>query len=425
MKLHIEKSIYGGAGLARHEGKTIFIPFTLPGETIEAELRRSKASYAEARLTQILTPSPHRIPAPCQHYGACGGCHYQHASYEEQVRMKTAILHESLLRARIENIPEIDAITAAPLGYRNRIRLHVQPSPFALGYLRGHSHTLLPIRECPIAAPALVEAMQTLQRECAPQLSAWACEVELFTAPSSGSILISVYAPAGTSAIARKLNALWPVLQSVLPDTAGCAAFVLPAGKGFPTLVAQAGADHLIYTAAGEPYRVSSGSFFQVNQYLIDRMVAEVCSHRTGTLAWDLFAGVGLFARQLARSFTQVIAVEAAPASVTDMRTNITGQQIVSKTTLQFLREAASKHTTALPDFIVLDPPRAGLGAEATDLLANIHAPQVTYVSCDPATLSRDLSSLLKSGYRLQKLQLIDLFPQTFHLETIAHLSLA
>lgn len=425
MKLHIEKAIYGGAGLARHEGKTIFVPFTLPGETVEAELRRSKASYAEAQLTQILTPSPHRTPPPCQHYGACGGCHYQHADYEEQVRIKTAILHESLVRARIENIPEIEAITAAPYGYRNRIRLHVQPTPFALGYLRSQSHTLLPIRECSIAAPALVEAMHTLERECATQLSAWTREIELFIDPASGKFLISIYAPTGTSAVASKLNKLWLVLQSALPIAIGCAAFILPTGKGFPTLAAQAGADHLAYTAAGQSYRVSSGSFFQVNQYLIDRMVAEVCGHRTGTLAWDLFAGVGLFARQLARSFTQVVAVEAAPASVTDMRTNLTGQQIIAKTTLQFLREAASKRTPAAPDYIVLDPPRAGLGAEATDLLANIRAPQVTYVSCDPATLSRDLSSLLKSGYRLQKLQLIDMFPQTFHLETIAHLSLA
>ena len=425
MKLQIEKAFYGGAGLARHEGKAVFVPFTLPGESVEAEIQRSKPSYAEAQLTQILTPSPHRTQPPCPHYGACGGCHYQHATYEEQLRIKAAILRESLQRARIAEIPAIETIYAEPFGYRNRIRLHVQQTPFALGYLRSNSHTVLPISECPIAAPSLFQAAQSLQGACASQLADWAREVELFTDPSTGQILISIYAPAGTKAIRRKLNHLWRALQSALPNAAGCAAFTLPKGKGFPTLVAHEGADHLTYTAAGHPYRVSFGSFFQTNHFLLNRMVAGVCNQHTGNLAWDLYAGVGLFARQLAKCFSHVVAVEAAPASVTDLHTNLPGQHISAKTTLQFLRDAAHNPASDIPDSIVLDPPRAGLGTESTKLLANIHAPHVTYVSCDPATLSRDLSSLLESGYRLRKLQLIDLFPQTFHLETIAHLSLA
>lgn len=425
MRLEIEKAIYGGTGLARNEGKTVFVPFTLPGECVEAEIIRSKPSYDQSQLTQVLTPSPHRVQAPCRHYGACGGCHYQHASYDEQLRLKTTILRESLQRAHIENIPAIETVTAEPVGYRNRIRLHVQPSPFSLGYLRSQSHTVLPISDCSIAVPPLVHAMRTLQNQCASQLSGWAREIELFTAPSTGRILISIYALAGTPNLARKLNNLWRTLQTALPKAIGCAAFTLPQGKGFPTLAAQAGAGHLTYTVAGEPFRVSHGSFFQVNGFLIDRMVTSVCADHTGTLAWDLFAGVGLFARHLARSFSQVIAVEAASASATDLRTNLPGQPVIAQTTLQFLRERAKKSAPPGPDFMVLDPPRAGLGPEASELVANIRAPQVTYVSCDPATLSRDLSSLLKSGYRLQKLQLIDLFPQTFHLETIAHLSLA
>lgn len=425
MKLSIEKSIYGGAGLARHEGKAIFVPLTLPGETVEASILHNKPSYAQAQLTEVLTPSPQRVQPSCPHYGQCGGCHYQHASYEEQVRLKTAILRESLERAHIADIPAIEPITAAPFGYRNRIRLHIQPAPFALGYLRAQSHTVLPIHECPIAAPSLISAALLLQSECATQLSSWAREIELFTDPSTNALLISIYAPAGTTHLPRKLNELWRTIQSLLPNATGCAAFTQPRGKGFPTLAARAGADHLIYTVAGEPYRVSSGSFFQVNHFLLERMVSEVCHVRNGNLAWDLFAGVGLFARQLARTFTQVVAVEAAPASVTDLRTNLPGHSIEPKTTLQFLREAASNSALTTPDYIVLDPPRAGLGTEAATLLANLRAPQVTYVSCDPATLSRDLAALLKSGYRLQKLALIDLFPQTFHLESIAHLSLA
>lgn len=425
MKLQIEKSIYGGAGLARQEGKAVFVPFTLPGETVEAELYQSKASYAEARLSEILTPSRHRIQPSCPHYGACGGCHYQHASYDEQVRIKTAILHESLVRARIADIPAIEPITAEPFRYRNRIRLHVQPSPFALGYLRNQSHSVLPIVDCSIASPALVDAMRTIQSKCTSQLASWAREIEIFVSASTGRLLVSVYTSAGTSDLASRLNNLWSVLQSALPNTAGCAAFTFITGKGFPTLAAQVGASHIIYKAAGEAYRVSFGSFFQVNQYLIDRMVAEVCNQRGGALAWDLFAGVGLFARHLARTFSRVVAVEAAPPSVTDLRANLPDHNIVAESTLRFLRQITSDPDFATPEYIVLDPPRAGLGTEASIWLANIRAPSVTYVSCDPATLSRDLSTLLKSGYRLQKLALLDMFPQTFHLETIAHLSLA
>ncbi len=423
MKLGIEKSIYGGAGLARHEGKAIFVPFTLTGETVEASILQSKPSYAQAQLTQILTPSPQRVSPSCSHYGQCGGCHYQHASYEEQVRIKTFILRESLERAHIADIPAIEPIIAAPFGYRNRIRLHAQPVPFALGYLRAQSHSVLPIRECPVAAPSLISAALLLQSEFAARLFSWAREIELFADPATGALLINIYSPAGATHLTRKLNELWRAIQFLLPLAAGCAAFTLPRGKGFPTLAARAGADHLVYTVAGESYRVSSGSFFQVNHFLLERMVAEVCQGRTGKIAWDLFAGVGLFARQLARNFNQVVAVEAAPASVTDLRANLPGHTIESKTTIQFLRETASNTALPTPDYIVLDPPRAGLGTEAVALLANLRASQVTYVSCDPATLSRDLAALLKSGYRLQKLALIDMFPQTFHLESIAHLS--
>ncbi len=424
MRLAIEKAVYGGAGLARHEGKAVFVPLTLPGETVEAEIRRGKSSWAEAQLVRVLEPSPHRVPPPCPHFGTCGGCHYQHASYDEQVRMKGAILRESLERARISNIPEIETISVEPFGYRNRIRLHVRESPFALGYLRGQSHALLPVEECPIAAPPLVDIMHALQRECAPQLSGWAREIELFICPSSGHTLLSVYTAAGTRGIARKLDQLWRAVQIAVPHVVGCAAFTLPKSKGLPVLATQTGETHIIYPVAGEPYRVGFGSFFQVNHFLVDRMVTEVCRGHSGELAWDLYAGVGLFARRLARSFTQVTAVEAAPASVADLRTNMPGQHITAETTLRFLHEAAGKPGMPRPDAVVLDPPRAGLGAEAADLLARIHPPHVTYVSCDPATLARDLFSLLKSGYRLQKLQLIDLFPQTFHLETIAHVSL-
>lgn len=426
MKVRIEKAIYGGAGLARHEGKAVFVERSLPGELVEAEIVTDKASYSEARVTEVLEPSAERVAAPCPYYGACGGCQYQHASEDEQLRMKAAILQETLERARLKDLPEIQVIAGEPWGYRNRIRLHVETKPFALGYRREQSHVTLPVEECRIAAPALVRAMQVLVEQCEAALAGWAREVELFTDDATELLLISVYADAATAKMQERLDALWERLQGALPEAAGCAAFALPAGKGFARRVATAGGPSLTYGAGGLQYRVSAGAFFQVNRFQVDRMVAAVCEARAGATAWDLYAGVGLFAKALVPRFEHVTAVEAAPESVADLRVNAPGARVVAATTLDFLRKAAQEagKRKAAPDLVVADPPRAGLGKDVTALLGKIRPRHITYVSCDPATLSRDLFALLQSGYRFRSLHLLDMFPQTFHVETIAQLTL-
>jgi 23S rRNA (uracil1939-C5)-methyltransferase len=189
--------------------------------------------------------------------------------------------------------------------------------------------------------------------------------------------------------------------------------------------LAYSGEQSLAYAAAGCEYRVSLGSFFQVNRFLIDPLIELVRQDASGALAWDLYAGVGLFSVALATRFDQIVAVESAPSSVRDLRHNLQGKQhrVVASATLDFLRRArAGKEKT--PDLVVVDPPRAGLGKEVTTLLAAIRPRHITYVSCDPATLSRDLKSLLDSGYHLRTVRMVDLFPQTFHLESVATLSL-
>jgi 23S rRNA (uracil1939-C5)-methyltransferase len=188
-----------------------------------------------------------------------------------------------------------------------------------------------------------------------------------------------------------------------------------------PRTLAQWGADSILYSAAGFDYRVDQGAFFQVNRWLIDALVNRVTSGQSGKLAWDLFAGVGLFARKLTASFERVVAVESAPASKAALIHNLdgTGGEAVDGDTLQFLRGA---RPTELPELIVVDPPRTGLGAEITALLAAIAAATLVYVSCDPATLARDLRALIAAGYSIESITLADLFPQTFHLETVVHL---
>ncbi len=424
MKLHMEKPIYGGYGLARHEGKAIFVPFTLPGETVEAAIANDHGSYANAELVSVIDPSQHRTTPACPHYADCGGCHYQHAAYAHQLEIKSQILRESLERARIADIPAITALSAEPLAYRNRIRLHIDPATSLLAYKRRASNQNLIVSACPIAAPVLQSALSAIQSSATTwQLARHFTEIELFTNAAQDSILISFFTSAAPKTATHAFDSLWPQLQSAIPQLTGAALFSIDKPRQPGKLLAHHGQSSITYIAAGIDYRVSAGSFFQVNRFLIDPLVKHVAQSASGSLAWDLYAGVGLFTAALAARFQQVVAVESAPSSVQDLRHNLRGTQshIVASTTLDFLRRAGKE---ALPDLVVVDPPRTGLGKQVTALLTAIRPAHITYVSCDPATLSRDLKSLLDSGYHLSTMRMVDLFPQTFHLESVATLAL-
>jgi 23S rRNA (uracil1939-C5)-methyltransferase len=426
MKLRIEKQIYGGSGLARDNGKAIFVPFTLAGELAEAEIAEDHGGYASAELREILEASPNRAEPPCPYFGECGGCHYQHASYQHQIEIKLQILRESLERARIEDIPEIMPLYGEPLGYRNRIRLHIDPGTSRLCYKKRASHQNLPVNECPIAAPVLEDALKALQPFAQEErLGRAFSEVEFFTNAAQDSLLLSLWAAGSPQAAAQKLELLWPGLQSLLPNLRGASVFSAERGKQPGKLLAQHGESSLTYAVAGHDYRVGFGSFFQVNRFLLGSLLDLVTSEHSGALAWDLYAGVGLFSAGLAVRFEQIVSVESSPSAVHDLRRNLSDgrHRVIASSTLDFLRRARSGKTM-VPDLVIVDPPRAGLGKETAALLSAVRPQHITYVSCDPATLSRDLKSLLDSGYHLRAMRMVDLFPQTFHLESVAELSL-
>jgi 23S rRNA (uracil1939-C5)-methyltransferase len=426
MKLRIEKAIYGGVGLARDEGKAIFVPFTLPGELVEAHVSDDRGSYANAQLDAVSEASPARAAAPCPYFGECGGCHYQHASYAAQVEMKAQILRETLERARLAEIPAIFAVQGESLRYRNRIRLHVDRASSMLCYKRRGSHENLAVKECPIAAPLLQEVLAVFQDRAGTwELGRFFDEVEFFTDSEQSAVLVIFWSSRSKGEANQALQRLWPRLVEAVPKVKGAAVFSSERGKAQGTMLAQAGQQALVYKAGGKHYRVSLGSFFQVNRFLIDPLVELVMMDRSGVVAWDLYAGVGLFARALASRFKKVVAVEAAASSVRDLGENLRGgaHRVAATSTLEFLRRARVERQPS-PDLVVVDPPRAGLGKEVAALLGEIRPRHITYVSCDPATLSRDLKSLLDSGYQLTKLHMVDLFPQTFHLESVAMLSL-
>jgi 23S rRNA (uracil1939-C5)-methyltransferase len=423
--LIMEKPLYGGDCLTHtansqgKPGKAVFVPLTLPGEAVSATITEDKRSFAKADLDAVLIPSPDRVTPNCPHFGICGGCSYQHANYPAQLRLKQQILRETLERASVPIPAETATLSADPWYYRNRIRVALTPGG-EIAYRGQRSHDLVPIRECPIAAQILIRT--------ASQIATWLktkpgpttiSELELFTNADESELLVTLFCeqPTGTEA-----QSWVEALHEGIPEVTGVR-LLLEDGAFDPRILAATGRESLSYSAAGVAYRVDHGAFFQVNRWLVDDFVALATGSFTGQTAWDLFAGVGLFTRALSLEFAQVVAVESAPASRAALQHNLLGTSgyAVAGTTADYLRQNREQREPR-PDLIVLDPPRAGLGNEVTTLLNAIGAPQMVYVSCDPTSLARDLRALTQERYQVEHITLVDMFPQTFHLETVVRL---
>jgi 23S rRNA (uracil1939-C5)-methyltransferase len=424
-KLAIEKLVYGGDGLARvpeqdGRARTVFVPFVLPGETVEAAVVEQKRGFFRGELERVLAASEARIDPACPYYLRCGGCHYQHASYEAQLKFKSEILRESLERtARVSFQGEIRPHPSPPFAYRNRTRLHVQTTPeFRIGYFRYASHELLAIKGCPISSPLINQAIASLW-QLGAQVPSGLNEIEFFANGRDDLLLLELYV--SPDANREELQQLCQRLAEHLPQLAGASSFIQSPGKRYlapqePALLYRVPA--MKYQTRLAAYTVSAGSFFQTNRFLTDTLVEIVTVDRKGALALDLYAGVGLFSVALAGRFDHVIAVESAAASGRDLETNaVSNMKVSRKTTESFL---AKSHRTIKPDLIVVDPPRSGLGERMTTLLGRISAQELVYVSCDPATLARDLKALIGCGWKLTELNFVDLFPQTFHIESVA-----
>jgi 23S rRNA (uracil1939-C5)-methyltransferase len=441
--LNIEKLIYGGDGLARlpadnrGRGKAVFVPFVLAGEKIEAALTEEKSGFARAHAGAIIEPSPHRIPPPCPHFGHCGGCHYQQAPYQHQLEIKKEILRENLRRiAKLDLHCEIEVHPSPPWNYRNRSRLQVRTRPdFAAGYFKFASHELLPVEECPISSPLINRGITALWKSGRTgQTVEGVREVEFFAnSDANGNetnlLLEFLCAPEARRAAVR---AWAEELCAAMPEIAGVVAFREPQ-KGVQEPLVAVGASELTYQTKNAAYRVSAGAFFQTNRFLTDELINIVTTGHSGEVALDLYAGVGLFSTALARNIRHIVSVESSQTAANDLQYNLpVNGKVVHAATEQYLAELGDKgragHGAVLPqvlhkpDLVVVDPPRGGLGDRVARLLAGVDAPRVTYVSCDPATLARDLVPLQAAGYRIDQVHLVDLFPQTYHLESVLHL---
>ena len=420
LQVRVTRPLYGGDVLAEREG--LAVPFAIPGELVV--VRPGEAQ------PHILEPSPARVEPRCPHFTRCGGCQYQMLAADEQLRLKREILERLLGDAGIKSLPgAIRTHNGEPYGYRNRIRLRVERVDGALrfGYNVRASTQFLPIITCPIAAPLLWSAAEAILRVASDDrnTSTWldaSTEIELFGDDTLEHVQVTLLCPPRTRLSGESFAQTFAALRGSFPQIAGVSAIAIDPRTG-PTgrTLATEGRTGLNYRVGDERYWISSGGFFQVNRFLLPQLVRLVCDGRSGALAWDLFAGVGLFSRILARRFGQVTAVEANPSAARDLRGALgrMGKQhrAVEATTLEFLRRALTERER--PDLIVLDPPRAGAGEEAAALLGRFGAAEIVYVSCDPTTLARDWKVLEAHGYGAQSVDLVDMFPQTFHLETV------
>lgn len=425
MSSRIGRPNYGGQ-FETDAGPTL--PFVLPREIVDS------AQSGTDGFTIVEAP-PERIEPGCVHFGICGGCHYQHAGYALQIQLKVEILAGLLHDADLGELPAIEVLASEPWGYRNRIRMRLRAQAAAsieFGYSIAGSNQFLPVVMCPIAAPLLWRAVEALRTMGEPGARAriWleaASEVELFADAGQERLQMQLFLRKASAPVKENdsFRIFCETLQQRLPELCGAGALLapeLPRRVRLSWSGVRWGADGLIYEAAGRSYWVSRGAFFQVNRFLMDglvSLVSDLAGDGSG-LAWDLFAGVGLFTRALAERFRKVVAVEGAKIAAADLLAAAHGMHAyegIQMATLDFLRLQQTQRE--LPDLVVLDPPRAGLGMEGANLLAKLQPQKIVYVSCDPVTLARDLRVLVSRGYRLRKVHLVDLFPQTFHLESV------
>jgi 23S rRNA (uracil1939-C5)-methyltransferase len=428
VQLKVEKLVYGGDGLARlpaddhGPGKSVFVPFVLAGETVEAEITEHKAGFARARLNSVTAPSPDRTQPGCPYFERCGGCHFQHSNYAHQLAIKAGVLGETLRRtAKIELPCQLEVHASPEWSYRNRTRLKIQTAPeFAIGYYRFRSHELLPIEHCPISSPLINRAIaQFWSAGREGKIPGAVVEAEFFADASDTALLVELYCMPGTPR--RESREIAETFTEIFPAAKGISVFERPSARELPELLlAHFGSNELSYQTKAFTYRVSAGAFFQTNRFLIDELVRLASDGASGALAFDLYAGVGLFSAVLSKSFRQVVAVEASQTSIADLRHNCRQEvKAVRATTEKYLSQSSALR----PDFALADPPRGGLGEKVVRSLARLDVPRVVYVSCDPSTLARDLRQFAGLGYKIQEAHLIDLFPQTFHIESVFHLT--
>jgi len=374
----------------------VLVSRALPGELVRIDTLRTKKDLVRAAASDVVEPSENRVTPLCPYFGKCGGCQYQHATYSYQLEQKREILAEVLARVgKIAPPPAITIESGPEWNYRNRVQLHLEGK--RIGFHAAGTHLVTAVDQCVVSSPKLNEAIAALRQMTHSQRwPGFLKSIELFTNEEEVQINVLDSGP-------RYLNkAFFEWCEKSIPGANNTA---------------------LDYAAAGQTFRVSHKSFFQVNRFLIERLVDISLRTSTGRTAWDLYAGVGLFSTALAKRFEQVTAVEVARSAVADLECNLDRANVQART-LQTSVELFLSQQTSAPDFVIADPPRAGLGKDVVGHLVRLKPKVVVVVSCDAATMARDVAGLVTGGYRVDTMTMIDLFPHTAQLETVTKLVL-
>jgi len=396
---------YGGDALGRlPDGRAVFVPLALPGERVRVQVVEEKRGHVRARLVEVLQPSPQRITPRCVHFGVCGGCHYQHLSYEDQVAAKTGIVREQLQRLAGLEDPPVLPVLPDPRGwdYRNTVQFHLTADG-RVGYQKLGSNQTFAIQECHVLEAGL---------------DAFWPQIDMQPLPGLDRVGLRLGAGDDVLMTLESEDIDLPEMTLDLPISV---VHLSPAGP-----ILMAGDPFVVVDLLERPFRVSAGSFFQVNSVQAARMVAQVldAAKLTGQeTVLDLYCGVGLFSAFLAPHAARLVGVESSPEACDDFAVNLNEFDHVEL--YQGRAEDILPHLDLRPDVIVADPPRAGLAPAVVDALVKMSAPRLVYASCDPATLARDIRRLLVAGYRLERVQPIDMFPQTFHIESVVLMSKA
>jgi 23S rRNA (uracil1939-C5)-methyltransferase len=384
LEVSIERILPGGVGLAHADGLTVLVGLAAPGDRLRVRVERERGKTLFASLEEVLEPSPARVEPPCPYFGRCGGCDFQQLNYEAQLAAKAEIIRDCLRRVGHVEPPSDISVTPSPAEwrYRSRARWQFDPVRGHLGYYERGTHRVCDVVECPVAAPAVQERLTRLR-----------AELPLEGLPADAHEFEAVEGDGGV--------ALRPALE-------------------------EADEREQMRVVAGERYRFDAGCFFQINHTLLEPLVRAGLGDAEGRTALDLYCGVGLFTLPLARRFGRVTGVEAHPAAASYAWRNLSDAGLTNATVeTAAVGDWLAAHAAELPppDFLLLDPPRTGAEPEAVRAILSLRPARISYVSCDPATLARDLHALAQGGYRISSLQAFDMFPQTHHVETVVHLS--
>ena len=400
-EIRMNSLVYGGDALGRlPDGRAVFVPFALHGELVRIRPVEEKRGHMRAELVEVLEPAPCRAVPRCPHFTVCGGCHYQHLDYPAQLTAKTGILAEQLRRiGGLTAVPIRPAVPSPlPWNYRNQVQFHLTPQG-KLGFQRAGSEQVVPILECHLPENAINQVWPQIDLEPLPGL-----ERISLRAGSDGELLL--------------------VLESSDPQPLAFSVEELPVSAvhlGPGGALVLAGSESIWLDVLERSFRVSAASFFQVNTPQAEAMVRHVhqlVGPEPLNTVLDVYCGVGLFSAFLAPLARRLVGIELSPAACEDFAVNLDEYDHVEL--YEADAEGVLSSVSFQPDLILVDPPRAGLERSALDGLLAQKAPRLIYISCDPATLGRDARRLVAGGYHLVQVTPFDLFPQTYHIESIS-----